>query len=208
MDKKWGLLAELKKNKVLFLMLSPALIFFIVNNYFPMVGIYYAFTRFDFRGGLFGSPFIGLKNFDFLFKSNTLLTITQNTILYNLAFIIIGNVLQIFTAILLSELIGKWFRKITQTLIFLPYFVSYVILSVLVYNLFNHEYGFINTLLKSFHMQPYDFYNSPEIWKYLIVGFYLWKWLGYGTVIYLATILSTMKRQKSTEPIYSSKFAI
>lgn len=170
-------------------MITPVLIFFIINNYIPMVGIYYAFTRFDFRGGLFGSPFIGLENFNFLFKSNILFNITKNTILYNLVFIFVGNVLQIFTAILLSEMTGKWYRKVTQSLMFLPYFVSYVILSVLVYNLFNYEYGFVNTFLKSAGLQSYDFYNMPGLWKFLIVGFYLWKWIGYGTVIYLATIL-------------------
>lgn len=174
-------------------MISPVLIFFIINNYIPMVGIYYAFTRFDFRGGLFGSPFIGLENFNFLFKSNILLNITKNTILYNLVFIFVGNMLQILTAILLSEMIGKWFRKITQSLMFLPYFVSYVIVSVLVYNLFNYEYGFVNTLLKSFNLQSVDFYNMPGLWKFVITGFYMWKWIGYGTVIYLATILGINK---------------
>ena len=188
-----GFIYELKKNKVLFLMLSPALLFFIINNYFPMIGIYFAFTRFNFKGGLYGSPFVGMDNFNFLFKSNVLFNLTKNTILYNLAFIIIGNVLQVLTAILLSELIGRVFRRVTQTLMFLPYFVSYVILSVLVYNLFNYEYGFINTFLKFINVFPYDFYNNPKIWPFLIVIFYLWKWIGYGTVIYLATILGISK---------------
>jgi putative aldouronate transport system permease protein len=186
---KHGFIYELKKNKVLFLMLSPALLFFIINSYFPMIGIYYAFTRFNIKGGLFHSPFVGMANFNFLFKSNILFTLTKNTILYNLAFIIIGNILQVITAILLSELIGRIFRKVTQTLMFLPYFVSFVILSVLVYNLFNYEYGFINTFLKSFNILPYDFYNNPAVWPFLITIFYMWKWIGYGTVIYLATIL-------------------
>lgn len=193
MRKEHGLLYELRKNKVLFLMLSPALLFFLINNYFPMIGIYYAFTRFNFAGGLFGSPFIGLGNFDFLVKSNILLNLTKNTILYNLAFIFIGNVLQVIMAILLSELIGRIFRRVTQTLMFLPYFVSYVILSVLVYNLFNYEYGFVNTVLKSMNIVPYDFYNNPTIWPFLIITFYIWKQLGYGTVIYLATILGISK---------------
>lgn len=188
-----NILKELKRNKVLFLMLSPTLLFFLINNYFPMVGIYYAFTRFSYKGGLFGSPFIGLTNFEFLTKSSALFNLTKNTILYNLAFIIVGNVLQVFMAIMLSELIGRTFRKVTQTLMFLPYFVSYVILSVLVYNLFNYEYGFVNTFLKSIKVIPYDFYNNPAIWPFLILAFYIWKQLGYGTVIYLATILGISK---------------
>lgn len=95
----------------------------------------------------------------------------------------------IFAAILLSKLIGNVFRKVTQTLMFLPYFVSYVILGVLVYNLFNYEIGFVNTFLKAIHIAPLDVYNSPGLWTVLIPIFYMWKWVGYGTVIYLATIL-------------------
>jgi putative aldouronate transport system permease protein len=154
-----------------------------------MVGIYYAFTRFDFNGGLFGSPFIGLDNFKFLTQSGILLKITTNTVLYNLAFIILGNLLQIFVAILLSEIPNRFFAKFSQSAMFLPYFVSYVIVGVLVYNLFNYESGVVNTMLQSFNMQPVDAYSSPGMWKYVLVGLYLWKMLGYGTVIYLAAIL-------------------
>lgn len=189
MHKKNGLLYEVRKNWVLFVMLIPAASFFIINNYIPMAGIYYAFTKYSYTGGLFGSPFIGLKNFEFLFKSNILFNITKNTIVYNFIFIVLGNAIEIFVAILLSKLIGNVFRKVTQTLMFLPYFVSYVILGVLVYNLFNYEMGFVNTFLKSIHMSPVDVYNSPGLWKFLIPAFYLWKWVGYGTVIYLAAIL-------------------
>src|SRR5665811_2053312 len=104
---KSGFLHELKKNRVLFIMLVPTFIFFIINNYLPMVGIYFAFSKYSIRGGLFGSPFIGMKNFEFLWKSNILLTITKNTIMYNIIFIFLGNILQVFSAILLSRLIGN-----------------------------------------------------------------------------------------------------
>ena len=170
-------------------MLAPVLIFFAINNYLPMVGIYYAFTRFSFTGGLFGSPFIGLKNFEFLFNSQTLYNITKNTILYNLVFIFLGNLLQIFVAILINEMIGKSFKKVAQTIMFFPYFVSYVIMGVIVYNLCNYEVGFVNGTLKSLSMSPLDIYNMPSIWPLMMVLLYLWKWVGYGTVIYLATIL-------------------
>lgn len=187
--KKNGFLHEVKKNRVAFLMLMPTLLFFIINNYFPMIGIYYAFTQFDFKGGLFNSPFIGLKNFDFLFHSGTLFRITLNTILYNVAFIILENVLEILFAIFLSEISSKVFRKVTQSIMFLPHFVSYVILSALVYNVLNYDYGFINTSLNSLGVPPYDFYNTPGVWKYIIVLCYLWKSVGYGMVIYLANLL-------------------
>lgn len=191
--KKKGFLHEVKKNWILFAMLLPTLIFFIVNNYMPMVGIYFAFTKYDFKGGLFGSPFVGLDNFAFLWKSNKLAELTINTVLYNIVFIFLGNVLQIFSAILVSQMSRKWFKRLSQTLMFMPYFVSYVILSVLVYNLFNYEYGLVNNILGSLHIEPVDFYGKSKYWPFLITLFYLWKSLGYGMVVYLATILGISK---------------
>jgi len=159
----------------------------------PMVGIYFAFTKYNFKGGLFGSPFVGLDNFAFLWKSNKLIELTINTVFYNVVFIAVGNILQIFTAILISQITGKLFKRVSQTLMFMPYFVSYVILSVLVYNLFNYEYGLVNGILKSFEMAPINFYGEAKYWPFLITLFYIWKSLGYGMVVYLATILGISK---------------
>lgn len=186
--KKKGLINELLHNRVMFLMLLPTLIFFLVNSYFPMVGIYYAFTQFDFNSSMFNSKFVGLQNFEFLWRSGTLVKLTMNTIGYNIAFIVLGNVLAIACAILLSELNGKWFKKISQSVMFLPYFVSFVILSVIVYNLFNYDSGFLNTMLTQFGIDPVDVYSKPWAWIFLIITFYLWKNLGYSMVIYLAAI--------------------
>ncbi|AIQ25967.1 sugar ABC transporter permease [Paenibacillus odorifer] len=186
--KKKGFIYELIHNRMMFLMLLPTLIFFLVNSYFPMVGIYYAFTQFDFNSSMFNSKFVGLQNFEFLWRSGTLVKLTMNTIGYNIAFIVLGNVLAIACAILLSELNGKWFKKISQSIMFLPYFVSFVILSVIVYNLFNYDSGFLNTMLTQFGLDPVDVYSKPWAWIFLIIIFYLWKNLGYSMVIYLAAI--------------------
>lgn len=183
-----GILVEVKKNWVLFLMLVPTFIYFLINNYLPMVGVYYAFTNFNFRDGLWGSPFIGFKNFDFLVKAD-LFRLTRNTILYNLVFIGVGNILQIVFAIFVSQVTVKWFKKTTQTLMFMPYFVSFVILKVLVYNIFEYQYGLINNIVTSAGGERIDFYNTPSYWPLLITLFYLWKNIGYGMVVYLATIM-------------------
>ena len=188
MQKK-GFLYELNKNKVLFLMVLPCLIYLAIFSYLPMVGVYYAFTNFDFNGGLFGSKFIGMKNFEFLFKSGTLALITRNTVLYNLAFMFFGTVLEIICAIFLSEIRNVWFKKITQSAMFLPHFISMVLVGVFVYNLFNVDYGVINSIMKSLGMEPYSFYTEPGPWKYIIVSFKVWKGFGYGTVVYLAAIM-------------------
>lgn len=183
-----GFLHELKKNRVLFFMLIPAFVYFIINSYLPMIGVYYAFTNFNFRDGLWESPFTGFKNFEYLFKAD-LFRLTKNTVLYNLVFIIIGNVLQIIFAIFVSQVTVKWFKKMAQTLMFMPYFVSFVVLKVLVYNIFEYDYGLINTLITSLGESKIDFYNTPSYWPYLITFFYIWKNIGYGMVVYLATIM-------------------
>ena len=182
-----GFIEEFRRNWVLFLFLVPCFVFFLINNYLPMTGIYFAFTQFNFRDHLFASPFVGFKNFEFLVRSE-ILHLTQNTILYNIVFIVIGNILQIFFAILISHVANKRMRKISQTMIFMPYFVSYVILRVLVFNMFEYEVGLVNNFITSMGMERIDFYNTPEYWPWLITAFFLWKNIGYGMVVYLATI--------------------
>ncbi|GGI46429.1 sugar ABC transporter permease [Paenibacillus marchantiophytorum] len=185
-----GFWTELSKNKIMFLMVAPAILFFIVFSYIPMAGIYLAFTKFSFDGGIFGSEFIGMMNFKFLFQSGTLWNLTKNTVMYNLSFIFIGNFLQLVCAIFLSQIANKYFKKATQSIMFLPFFISWVLVGAFVFNLFNSDTGVINTLLKQLGAQPYDFYLNTEPWKYIIAFFQIWKGLGYGTVIYLAAIMS------------------
>ena len=183
-----GLWKELKKNWVLFLMLVPAFIYFLINNYLPMIGVYYAFTNFNFRDGLWASPFVGLRNFEYLVKAD-LFRLTRNTVLYNIVFIALGNILPIIFAIFVSQVNIKWFKKTSQTLMFMPYFVSFVILKVIVYNVFEYEYGVINNLITSLGGEKIDFYNTPSYWPLLITIFYIWKNIGYNMVVYLATIM-------------------
>ena len=187
-NREHGFFEEFKRNWILFIFLIPCFIYFLVNHYLPMVGIYFAFTNFNFRDGLWASPYIGWKNFEHLIKAE-LFKLTRNTILYNIAFILIGNVMQIIFAILISRVLNKTFKKVSQTMIFMPYFVSFVILRVLAYNLFEYETGLINSLLTGIGLERADIYNNPKIWPVLIIVFYLWKNIGYGMVVYLASIM-------------------
>lgn len=182
-----GFVEEFRRNWILFVFLIPCFVFFLINNYLPMVGIYFAFTQFNFKDSLFASPFVGLKNFEFLMKSE-ILHLTTNTILYNIVFIVAGNVLQIFFAILVSQVASRTLKKTSQTMIFMPYFVSFVILRVLVFNMFEFDVGLINNFLTSMGRAKVDFYNTPSYWPWIITLFYLWKNIGYGMVVYLATI--------------------
>jgi putative aldouronate transport system permease protein len=183
-----NILREISKNKIMFLMLSPVILYFIIFHYLVMPGAYVAFVDFNISKGIFGSAFIGLKNFEFLVSTGDLWNITKNTFLYNFAFLALGNVIQIVFAIMLSEIAGKWFKRISQSVMLLPFFISMVIVGVFAYNLFNYNSGFINTLLTSAGLERYEFYSDPDIWKYIIVAFKIWSATGYGMIIYLATI--------------------
>ena len=184
--------AEIRKNRILYVMTLPAIAFFALLSYIPMVGVYYAFTTYNFKAGLFRSPFVGLKNFEFLFSGgldSLIMRITTNTVLYNLIFILIGNSLQVLTAVVLSELTSKIFKRISQSFMFLPHFVSYVMVAVLAYNLFSYEYGVVNSVIKFFGFNAVNLYAIPKAWWIIIPMVYFWKTLGYGMVIYLAAIM-------------------
>lgn len=187
--KKRGLLWDLKKNWMLWLFLTPAIVFFLFNSYLPMAGIYFAFIDYNIAKGIFGSPFVGLKNFEFLMAGGQLWRLTINTVLYNVAFILLGNLLQLTVAIIISQVSGKVFKKTTQTLILMPHFVSFVIVGVVAYNLLNKETGAINNIIVNvFGGKRLSFYTKPDWWPFIIVAFNLWKGLGYGSITYLATI--------------------
>lgn len=179
---------KLFKYKILLLMLLPAVLYFIVFSYLPMAGIVVAFKRFDYKGGIFGSPWIGFENFKFLFINGGIFNVARNTVLYNAGFIIINNSIQILMAIMLTELAGKYFKKIAQTVMFLPYFVSWVVVGTFVFNIFNYEYGFLNNLLISLSVEPVNVYDKPVAWVFIILFFSFWKSVGYGSVLYLAAI--------------------
>lgn len=169
-------------------MLLPVILYFLIFHYAVMPGAYVAFVDYKLNKGIFGSNFIGLKNFEFLVQNGDLWNITKNTLLYNIVFLALGNIIQIVFAIMLSEISGKWFKKVSQSVILLPYFISMVIVGVFAYNIFNFNSGFINTMLTGMGLDRYEFYSDPGIWKYIIVAFKIWAATGYGMIVYLATI--------------------
>lgn len=177
------------RYRVLILMCLPAILFFLAFNYIPLPGIYVAFVNYNYRGGIFGSPFVGLDNFKFLQTSGKLFELTKNTVLYNLAFIVLGNLVAVFLAILLNEMRSKWFKKVSQTMMFLPYFISQVLVGLLVYNMLNYDYGFVNSVLTSLGLEKWGPYSNPKVWPFLIVLVHLWQNTGYNSVVYFAAIM-------------------
>ena len=177
-----------KRSWMLLLMLLPAVLYVVIFCYVPMTGIVLAFKKYQYAGGIYFSPWCGLKNFEALKLAGKLWMVTRNTLLYNLAFIFLGVIFEMGSAILLNEIRSKHFKKVSQSLMFLPYFISWVVVGAVMYNVFNYEKGIVNGVLKFLGMQAFDLYNNPTAWPFTIVLLKLWKQTGYGSVVYLAAI--------------------
>lgn len=191
MDTKRGLSFAKKiiKYRVFLFMLLPAIIYTLVFSYYPMTGIVLAFKKYNYVDGIWKSPWHGLENFKFFFNSGQAWLVTRNTVLYNVGFIIINTIMQIAIAVMLTEIKNKRFVKASQSLMFLPYFISWVIVGVMAFNIFSSDYGFMNRLIVSLGGQKISFYNKPAAWPYIIIFFNMWKNIGYGSVMYLAAIM-------------------
>lgn len=180
---------DIRKNPVLVLMILPVVLYVIVFSYLPMSGLVLAFKQFDYSLGIFGSPWCGFSNFKFFFISGQAAKVIRNTVLYNVAFIIVNNVVEITVAIFISEIGGKLFKKLTQGAMFLPTFISWVVVSAFVYNIFSYDFGAFNHLRESMGAQPVDIYSQNTLWIFIIIFLNSWKHVGYGSVVYLAAIM-------------------
>ncbi|SDX99875.1 sugar ABC transporter permease [Paenibacillus sp. CF384] len=187
---KHGFLYELRKNRTLFLMALPAIALILLIAYIPMAGIILAFKDYRFNLGVFGSPWNGFENFKYFFTSGTGLLVTRNTILYNMLNLVTSQLFAIMIAIFINEMRGRYFKKISQSIIFLPFFISWTIVGVFVFNIFNYETGTLNTVLKALNLDPVNLYSMPYVWVLIICFFNSWKWVGYTSVIYIASIVS------------------
>mgnify|MGYP002682027353 FL=1 len=170
-------------------MLLPGLLVLLVNNYLPMFGIIIAFKDYNYAKGFWKSDWVGFNNFGYLFNSKAAFLITRNTILYNVAFIVIAATVAVALAIVFNELLNKRMSKFYQSVMFLPYFFSWVVISYLVFALLSSDMGFINKILISNGMQPVEWYVDPRFWPLIIILVNTWKWTGYDSIIYLAAII-------------------
>ena len=174
----------------IYVMMLPGLIYLTINNYIPMSGIVVAFKQYNYSKGIWGSEFIGLRNFEFLFRTNEAWRITRNTILYNLVFIILGVLVAVSVAILLGEIRAERMKKAYQTVIMVPFLISIVIVSYLVYAFLSTESGFINnSILHPLGLASISWYTSPKYWPFILVIVHIWKSFGYNCVIYYATLV-------------------
>jgi putative aldouronate transport system permease protein len=178
---------NIKKNRTLLLMLVPSIIFVVIFSYIPMAGIVVAFKNYNYYDGFLNSPWVGFDNFHYLFVTGKIWELTRNTLLYNMAFIFFGIIFEVGFAIILSEITGKVFKKVTQGLIFLPYFISWVVVSTIMLNIFG-ENGVLNSILGAVGIKGFSIYQQVSQWPLVMLLVRLWKQTGYGTVVYLAAI--------------------
>jgi len=182
-------LARTHSYSVFYAMVLPAFAVLFAFSYIPLFGIIVAFKDYNYRDGIWGSPWSGMKNFQFLFRSGKLGLLINNTLLYNIIFIIMGMVFAVLLAILVSEVRSKWFKKIAQSATFLPNFMSWVIISTIFYNMVHPRLGVINTLMKALGEAPVDVYTKTGIWYWLLPVLRIWKTAGFGSIIYFAAIM-------------------
>ncbi len=177
----------------LYLMLLPGLLVILANNYLPMGGILLAFKDYNYAKGFWQSDWVGFSNFQYLFSSDQAFIITRNTLLYNTMFILISVTVALGLAIVLSELRNRRLAKIYQSIFFLPYFLSWVVVSYLVFSLLSSDMGVLNQILAKLGMDPINWYTAPQFWPGILLTVNTWKWTGYDSVIYLAAIVSIDK---------------
>lgn len=179
-----------REHLPLYLMLLPGLAYLLINNYIPMAGIIIAFKKLNFAKGIFGSPWAGFENFKFLFNSPDAWIITRNTLLYNVAFIIVNMVVGIAIAILICEVRSTKLKKLYQSAILLPFLMSMVILSYIVYALLSSENGLVNnSLLAALGIEGIQWYQEPKYWPFILIIANCWKGVGYGCLIYIASLI-------------------
>lgn len=173
----------------LYVMAAPTIIFLLIFCYAPMFGLVMAFQELNITKGIFGSPFVGLANFKFLFATTDAWIITRNTVCYNLVFIALNMVLAVTLAMLLSELRSQKTAKVLQTIYMLPYFLSWAVVAIIVTAFLDKQNGLVNNIIRQLGGKGnVDWYKRRDVWPFLLVGINAWKGVGYSTVLYLAVI--------------------
>ncbi len=181
---------ELVGNRYLYLLALPALLIFVAVSYGPLPGIIIAFKNYNFRDGVWGSPWAGLSNFFFYFATDDFRRTTFNTLWINFLEWLGETVVAVLFALFINEIRQRFFKAAYQFFVFLPYFFSPIIVARVVYLIFNIDYGVANQVLHLFGAAPVRWYFEPQHWVAIIVGADVWKYAGYSVVIYLATIVN------------------
>jgi len=174
-------------QKHYYLMLLPGMVWLILFSIVPMAGIVMAFQNFNPGAGMFGSPWVGLENFAYMFQLNDAKTVIVNTLIISVGKVVLNLIVPLIFALLLNELTSLPYKKAVQTLVYLPHFLSWVIMATIVIGIFGYN-GVINAFIKIFGGQPKLFMADASIFRQLLIGTDVWKEFGYNAIIYLAAL--------------------
>ena len=180
-----------RKDWPLYLLALPGTIALLLFSYFPMTGIILVFKDYNFRGGIFKSPWAQplFKNFIYFFNNkSTAIRATSLTVMYNLLFFAVGTVVAVAIAIMLSEIASRFFVKISQSMMFLPYFISWMVSGAILYALLNPQTGMVNQMIAAATGSTYDFYSHPGIWILILTIVNTWQSCGYNSIIYYGVL--------------------
>lgn len=180
---------KIRKNYFFYLLPIPGIIYLILFCYVPMAGLYIIFERYTLDGGLFGSEFVGLKNFEFFFKNiDNALRATRNTLVINGLSILITLAASVALAIMMNEIVGSKFRKAAQTIILFPHFISWIIVGTISRTLLEPDTGILNKIIQMFGGTPVEWYTTPQVWWAILIAAYVWKNMGYGSIVYFCAL--------------------
>ena len=177
---------KFKNDFPLYMMMLPGILYLIANNYLPMFGILLAFKRINYAMGIFKSPWVGLDNFEYLFKTKDAYIMIRNTLAYNAVWIIMDLILAVFIALCMNEIAQRKIAKVIQPIICFPSMVSAVILSFLVYAFLSQSYGYLNATI--FKDNPIAWYTTAKYWPIILTIVHIWQSAGQNSVIYMASI--------------------
>ncbi len=188
LKRRYTIFTDISRNPVSYLMGLPVLLYTLIFGYFTYPYIIMAFQKFNYTTGLLNSPFVGFLNFEFFFKSNQIFKVTMTTIKLNLLFIGFGTICAVALALMLNELKNKLFIRVTQSLMLFPNYLSWVVVSYMIYSLFATDYGLLNGIFKALGMEKIRWYNDAQYWPTILTVMNVWKGAGMSAVIYIATI--------------------
>lgn len=186
--KRDGWISDVLSNPFSYLLLLPAAAYTLVFGYLTLPYILMAFENYNFQLGIWRSPFVGLKNFEFFFRSNSAWQVTFNTLYLNVLFIATGTVASIGLALMLNEISHKAYLKVSQSLLIFPNFISWIIVQYIVYAFLGTSYGWVNALRTGMGLEKVNIYSSADGWPALLVLIRIWKGAGMSSVIYTAAI--------------------
>lgn len=184
----FGLFTDIRKNGTSYLLVLPAMVYTLIFGYMTYPYMIIAFQRFNYTKGIFNSEWVGLQNFEFFFRSYKAVSVTFNTLFLNLLFIVFGTLTALAISLLLNELRKKLFVKLSQSVMLFPHFISWIVVSYVLYAFFSMDMGIVNQLLNTFGIASVNWYTEPKVWPAILTAMNVWKGAGMSAVIYLATI--------------------